>query len=142
MHEFLATTTTPVDWAQTGVIGGLVLSVIATGVKKKWLFYWVHEQIVEGLRIQLAVKTKEGEEWKRLALRQAGIVEQTVDRAAEVVYRTVKSADAGKEGVDARLAAQLREDRKALIDRENVMAERERLMAEREAHERRSEDGS
>lgn len=77
----------PVNWAQTGVIGGLVLLVIITGVKRIWLFYWVHDEIVRGLREQITTKTTEADEWKRMALSGVGAVERTVDRTSNLIER-------------------------------------------------------
>lgn len=78
---------TPIDWAQTGVIGGLVLLIVITGYRRLWVFYWVHRDIVDGLKAQLEASRIEKNEWKRMALQQVGIIENTVDRTAKLVYR-------------------------------------------------------
>lgn len=84
----------PVNWAQTGIIGGLVLLIIWTGVKKVWLFKWQHDEIAQGLREQckikdeqLAYRAAETQEWKQIAREGAGVLEKTVDRAAVLVEK-------------------------------------------------------
>lgn len=86
----------PVNWAQTGIIGGLVLLIIWTGVKRVWLFKWTHDEIIQGkdreLKLkddQLAIRTAEAAEWKTIARQGAGVLEKTVDRAAVLVEKAV-----------------------------------------------------
>jgi hypothetical protein len=86
----------PVDWAQTGIIGGLVLLIIWTGVKKVWLFKWVHDEIVAGKDRELALKDEhirltatEAAEWKRTAFKGVGTLEQAVDRTTKIVETAV-----------------------------------------------------
>lgn len=93
----------PINWAQTGLIGSLVLGILWTGFKQKWLFYWLHERIVTEKDRQLEMMTTEKDEWKRMALAQVGVIEDTVDRTAAVAYR---SAEWRLKAMDERLRTQ------------------------------------
>jgi hypothetical protein len=102
----------PADWAQTGILGGVVAIVVFTGLKGQWLFRWTHDAIVAQLQKEIAAKELECEQWKGLALSQVGVIEQTVDRTARVIYR----------------AAEQRND--VLEERAQIQADRRRIAGE------------
>lgn len=79
---------TPQDWAQTGVITALVLTILTVGLKGKWLFRWTHDEIVGQLREELQLSRTAEQEWKTIALTQAGVLRTTVEKTTEIV-RTV-----------------------------------------------------
>jgi hypothetical protein len=93
--------TTSVNWPEVGVIGVLVLGIVWTGFKRKWVFGWIFDQTMAGLQEQLRLKSIEANEWKRLALIQGGIIEQTVERTSAIVRKVVVDADPRINGGDA-----------------------------------------
>lgn len=95
--------TTAIDWTQTGIIAVLILTAFVTGTGKRraWIFHWVHVEILNGYKAmidvlgkQLAEKTTEADEWKRIALTQAGIFERSVETVERVITRTLTSDEA------------------------------------------------
>lgn len=76
-----------VDWAQTGIIGALVLIALVSGMRGVWIWGGIHREIVADRDTQLSAKAREVEEWKRIALTQAGILEQQVQTVERVVTR-------------------------------------------------------
>ena len=76
-----------VSWAQTGVIGFLVLGVLWTGFQKKWVFGWVHREQVEKLEAEVLRERQRGDEWEAVALTHAGLIRNTVETAQEVVRK-------------------------------------------------------
>jgi hypothetical protein len=99
----------PIDWVQTGVIGGIVLLVVWSGLKRKWLFYFQHDEAmaqkdkaIADKAEQIRLKTMESAEWKMIALKQAGILEQAVERTATIVTRAIVNDDprVGGAGMD------------------------------------------
>ena len=78
-----------IDWAQTGMIGFLVLSVLWAGIRRKWIFVWQHDEITQALKEDLAREREESREWRTLALTQAGLLEATVERTTKIVHKVV-----------------------------------------------------
>lgn len=79
------------DWAQTGVLGAVVLAVMWSGLKGKWIFGHTHDRIVASLEADLERTRADRDKWQSLALQLAGITEQAVDRASRVVYAAEKA---------------------------------------------------
>ena len=94
---------TGADWAQTGILGAVVLALVIAGTKRVWMFTWTHNDLMAGKDRELAAKDEqlkieriqcerergEKEEWKMMSLTQAGLLHETVERTTRVVERVV-----------------------------------------------------
>lgn len=78
------------------MIGAVVLAIVVLGIRRVWIFTWVHDRIVDGKDAQLALLTAELErerrarqDWERMALLQVGAIERTVQTTTEIVQKVV-----------------------------------------------------
>lgn len=90
----IAQSTPDVDWRSLGVVGAIVLGIVLTGIKRYWLFTWVHDRIVAGKDAEIALLNAELERerrahtrWETMALTQAGVLEKTIETTSEIVRR-------------------------------------------------------
>lgn len=98
----IAATEVP-SWVQTvsdlGIVVVVVLVVIG-GLKKLWLFYWVHDAIVRPLVERNEELKADRDRWQQVALDQLGVIEETVDRTTRLVRRTRPVVDDGEDDDD------------------------------------------
>lgn len=88
---------TEIDWPSVGVIGFLFVMIAVAGLKRWWLFTWTHERIVAGKEAEIELlkesrdlARKESDEWKTLALTQAGVLETTVKQTTQIVRQVAR----------------------------------------------------
>lgn len=72
---------------------GLLVVIIVAFIRGWVLTRATHNEQMAALAQQLATKSTESEEWKRMALRGAGLTEQIVDRTARIVRQVVVEQD-------------------------------------------------
>ncbi len=67
------------EWANSLTVIALLVFIVWSGFKKKWVFGWVYDESKKELMGQLAVARREANDWRELAMKGTDFAEKLAE---------------------------------------------------------------